>query len=88
VINACFETEDMMIDHDARPALIYVPNSAELPGPSRASALTRAAELSADDRGDAMSSIEQLGTDRWRARWRDPGGRQKAKTFTKYFADH
>ena len=29
-----------------------------------------------------MSSIEQLGTDRWRARWRDPGGRQKAKTFT------
>ena len=36
-----------------------------------------------------MSSIEQLGTDRWRARWRDPGGRQKAKTFThKDFADH
>src|SRR5665647_663001 len=29
-----------------------------------------------------MSSVEQLGTDRWRARWRDPGGRQKAKTFT------
>jgi len=36
-----------------------------------------------------MSSVEQLGTDRWRARWRDPGGRQKAKTFTqKDFADH
>jgi hypothetical protein len=36
-----------------------------------------------------MSSIEQLGTDCWRARWRDPGGRQKAKTFThKDFADH
>ena len=29
-----------------------------------------------------MSSVEQLGKDRWRARWRDPGGRQKAKTFT------
>jgi hypothetical protein len=36
-----------------------------------------------------MSSIEQLGKDRWRARWRDPGGRQKARTFTqKDFADH
>jgi hypothetical protein len=36
-----------------------------------------------------MSSIEQLGKDRWRARWRDPGGRQKAKTFKqKDFADH
>jgi hypothetical protein len=36
-----------------------------------------------------MSSIEQLGTDRWRARWRDPGGRQKAKAFTqKDLADH
>lgn len=36
-----------------------------------------------------MSSIEQLGKDRWRARWRDPGGRQKAKTFTqKDFADN
>jgi len=36
-----------------------------------------------------MSSIEQLGKDRWRARWRDPGGRQKAKTFTqKDIADH
>jgi len=52
VSNACFETEDMMIDHDARPALIYVPNSAELRGPSRASALTSAAGLSAEDRGD------------------------------------
>jgi len=42
-----------MIDHDARPALIYVPNSAELRGPScRASALTSAVGLSADDRGD------------------------------------
>ena len=42
-----------MIDHDARPALIYVPNSAELRGPScRANALTSAAGLSADDRGD------------------------------------
>jgi len=36
-----------------------------------------------------MSSIEKLGKDRWRARWRDPGGRQKAKTFTqKDFADN
>src|ERR1035437_887510 len=36
-----------------------------------------------------MSSIEQLGKDRWRARWRDPGGRQKARTFTqKDFADN
>ena len=36
-----------------------------------------------------MSSIEQLAEDRWRARWRDPGGRQKAKTFTqKDFADN
>jgi len=53
VSNACFETEDVMIDHDARPALIYVPNSAELRGPScRASALTSAAGLSAEDRGD------------------------------------
>ena len=53
VSNACFETEEMMIDHDARPALIYVPNSAELRGPScRASALTGAAGLSAEDRGD------------------------------------
>jgi hypothetical protein len=41
-----------MIGHDARPALIYVPNSAELRGPIRASALTSAAGLSADDRGD------------------------------------
>ena len=41
-----------MIDHDARPALICVPNSAELPGPSRANALTSAAGLSAEDRGD------------------------------------
>jgi hypothetical protein len=36
-----------------------------------------------------MSSIEQLGNDRWRARWRDPGGKQKARTFTqKEFADN
>jgi hypothetical protein len=36
-----------------------------------------------------MSSIEKLGKDRSRARWRDPGGRQKAKTFTqKDFADN
>src|ERR1035437_9856273 len=36
-----------------------------------------------------MASIEQLGKDRWRARWRDPGGRQKARTFTQTgFADH
>ena len=41
-----------MIDHDARPALIYVPNSAELRGPSLASALTSATGLSAEDRGD------------------------------------
>jgi hypothetical protein len=36
-----------------------------------------------------MSSIEQLGTDRWRARVAGPSVRQKAKTFThKHFADH
>jgi len=36
-----------------------------------------------------MSSVEQLGTDRWRARWRDPDGWQKARTFKqKDFADH
>ncbi len=29
-----------------------------------------------------MASIERLGQGRWRARWRDPSGRQKAKTFT------
>ena len=52
VSNACFQTEDMMIDHDAQPALIYVPNPAELRGPRRASALTRTAGLSADDRRD------------------------------------
>lgn len=28
-----------------------------------------------------MGSIEKLAEDRWRARWRDPSGRQKAKTF-------
>jgi len=36
-----------------------------------------------------MPSIEKLGKDRRRARWRDPGGRQKARTFTqKDFADN
>jgi hypothetical protein len=29
-----------------------------------------------------MASIERLSKGRWRARWRDPSGRQKAKTFT------
>jgi len=47
-----------MIDHDARPALIYVPNSAELRGPSRASALTSAAGLSAEDRGASTNATQ------------------------------
>jgi hypothetical protein len=41
-----------MIDLDARPALIYVPNSAELLGLGRASALTSATELHAPQWGD------------------------------------
>jgi hypothetical protein len=41
-----------MIDHDARPALFYVPNAAELLGPSRANALPSATELSVAYRGD------------------------------------
>lgn len=30
-----------------------------------------------------MASIEKLADNRWRARWRDPAGKQKAKTFAK-----
>jgi len=41
-----------MINHDARPELIYVPKAAELLGPSRANALTSVTELSAASRGD------------------------------------
>jgi hypothetical protein len=40
-----------MIDLDARPALIYVPNAAELLGPSRANALPRATGLCTAYRG-------------------------------------
>ena len=52
VSNTGLETEDKMIDLDARRALIYVPNAAELLGPSRADALTSATKLSAAYRGD------------------------------------
>lgn len=31
--------------------------------------------------GPTMASIEKLGEHRWRARWRNPDGRQRAKTF-------
>ena len=37
--NTYLESEDKMIDLDARPALFYVPNAAELLGPSRSNAL-------------------------------------------------
>lgn len=41
-----------MIDLEARPALIYVPNPEELLEPSRASALPSTTELHAAYRGD------------------------------------
>lgn len=46
------EREDRMIDLEARPALIYVPNPEELLEPSRASVLPSTTELHAAYRGD------------------------------------
>jgi len=51
VSNTCLETEDKMIDIDARPALFYVPNAAGLLGPSRSNALP-SLELCTTYRGD------------------------------------
>ena len=61
---------------------IYVPNAEQPLGPGRVKDLPGATEVSAAFQGEDDVEHQQPGNDRWRARRRDPFGRQKAETFT------